>query len=60
MEKRNEEQEGVVACRSPSSRAASVLSLKNMEQVPCPARLVYKEGGHANRSTEGSAGADGC
>jgi len=42
----------------PLGQHTSVLSLKKAEQVVYPARLVYKEGGYANGTTEGAAGAD--
>ncbi len=43
----------------PLGQDTSVLSLKQAEQVAYPARLIYKEGGHANGATEGTAGTDG-
>src|SRR5438034_11228402 len=51
-----------VACSSDRfgvfQHPASVLSLKKAEQMARLARLLYKEGEHAYRATEGTAGVD--
>src|SRR5262245_4580244 len=43
---------------TPSARSASVLSLKKAEHMARLARLLYREGEHAHRTPEGSAGVD--